>query len=99
MRPPDGTIIWWVMALPQRVVKGEYTIPAESGLSENCRNLLAAILEVDPTKRIHLEQIWEHPWMAEAGYANKDSQSVSLSAFATSSHGWPANCGIHSLLF
>lgn len=52
----------------QRVLNGEYTFPEHVPLTENCKELLASILEVEPAKRLGLSAIWDHPWMAGAGY-------------------------------
>mmetsp|Transcript_24857 Transcript_24857/g.69286 ORF Transcript_24857/g.69286 Transcript_24857/m.69286 type:complete len:323 (+) Transcript_24857:914-1882(+) len=54
-------------AVMARVVKGEYDIPHSVQLSEGCMSLLSSILVVDPTQRIRLESIWQHPWMREGG--------------------------------
>jgi len=52
----------------KRVLNGEYTFPEHVPLTENCKELLASILEVEPAKRLGLSAIWDHPWMAGAGY-------------------------------
>lgn len=34
-------------------------------VSEECRDLLTSMLESNPTKRISIEQILQHPWMSQ----------------------------------
>ena len=46
--------------LYQKIIKGEYTIPKY--LSEEAKDIIKQILEVDPKKRINFEKIKKHPW-------------------------------------
>ena len=46
--------------LYQKIIKGEYTIPKY--LSEEAKDIIKQILEVDPKKRINFDKIKKHPW-------------------------------------
>lgn len=46
--------------LYNKILNGKYTIPKD--LSEEAKNLIKKILEVNPKKRITIEQIKQHPW-------------------------------------
>jgi len=50
-----------IKELYRKITFGEYVIP--SRLSAEAKDLLTKILEVDPDKRITLNQIKKHPWM------------------------------------
>eukprot|EP00884_Botryococcus_braunii_P012854 jgi/Botrbrau1/2156/Bobra.0093s0057.1 len=50
-------------AVLQRVLKGEYYIPPKVRVSPEVLDLLSRTFQVDPTLRITLPQIWEHPWV------------------------------------
>lgn len=47
----------------QLICSGTYSIPAHVRLSPECTDLLARIFVVDPTQRITLAQIMQHPWV------------------------------------
>jgi serine/threonine protein kinase len=47
--------------LPAIIMKGQYTLKDE--ISEEAKSLITAILEVDPEKRISLNEILKHPWL------------------------------------
>ena len=44
-------------------------------LSENCKDLISKMLEPDPSKRITLREIRDHPWFSEDDEDNKSNQS------------------------
>ena len=43
-----------------KIIAGQYTIP--QSLSEDAKDIIKKILEVDPKKRLNFEEIKEHPW-------------------------------------
>ncbi|KAI0777665.1 Pkinase-domain-containing protein [Trametes elegans] len=60
-----------------KVIKGEFDDP--EWLSDDARNLLANILQVDPTKRLTIAQILTHPWFtASTNLAKRNSSQSSL---------------------
>jgi len=46
-----------------KITKGVFEYP--DFLSESCKDLISAILQVDPKKRLTMEQIKNHPWTCE----------------------------------
>jgi len=50
----------------EQVKKGEYQMPADLQLmlSQDARNLISQLLQVDVEKRISLEKIAQHPWIS-----------------------------------
>lgn len=54
--------------IKNRVVQGEYSlkIPGLSTVSEEARDLLRNLLQLDPTKRISAENALTHPWFQKA---------------------------------
>lgn len=46
----------------RKVVRGEYIIPETTHVSAGCVQLVQALLEPDPEKRITLQQVLELPW-------------------------------------
>ena len=54
----------WRAQVLQRVIKGDYKIPPGVAVSPHCRDLLARILVVDPSRRIDIQGIQQHPWCA-----------------------------------
>ena len=50
----------------QRVIKGDYRIPPGMPVSSACRDLLARILVVNPSERIAIQGIQQHPWCGAA---------------------------------
>lgn len=45
----------------QQILIGDYTVP--DYLSEDCKNLITSMLIVNPSERISVQQILEHPWL------------------------------------
>ena len=43
-----------------KIIEGQYTIPQY--LSEEAKDIIKKILEIDPKKRLNFEEIKEHPW-------------------------------------
>ena len=43
-----------------KIIAGQYNIP--QSLSEDAKDIIKKILEVDPKKRLNFEEIKEHPW-------------------------------------
>jgi serine/threonine protein kinase len=50
-----------VSKMLRQITKGAYIIP--TAVSPQCRELIAAMLKVEPLHRLTLEQILAHPWM------------------------------------
>ena len=46
--------------LYKKILSGEYVLP--NFISDHFKDLLEKILNVDPTKRFSLEEIYSHPW-------------------------------------
>jgi serine/threonine-protein kinase SRK2 len=46
----------------QRILNVEYGFPSHVRVSDPCKDLLARILVADPSKRITVPEILEHPW-------------------------------------
>ncbi len=49
----------------EKIKKGEYQFPHNSGVSYHCRKLIRSMLTIDYIKRIGIKEILEHPWMTE----------------------------------
>ena len=41
------------------------SVCASQGLTPECSDLLSRLLEVDPDKRITVQQVFKHPWFVE----------------------------------
>ena len=65
----------------RKVVIGKYDIPKR--LSKNCKDLIQKILEVNPKKRIKLDDIKNHPFLKEAyiKYNNELKEGFFLNHF------------------
>ena len=48
--------------LYEKILSGKYDTPEH--LSENAKDILSKILEIDPKKRINFEEIKSHPWFS-----------------------------------
>lgn len=48
--------------LIDRIVKAEWSVPAGETISEDCKDLLTGILQPEPSKRMTVEDIVQHPW-------------------------------------
>ena len=49
--------------LHRMIVKGKYTL--KDDISIEARNLLRGLLEVNPDKRLTIEQIYRHKWFSD----------------------------------
>ncbi|KAI3438615.1 hypothetical protein D9Q98_001038 [Chlorella vulgaris] len=61
-RPEDKHDNQKLQKMIQRILRVEYDWPAHIKLSPECRDLMARILVPDPTKRISIHEIQDHPW-------------------------------------
>eukprot|EP01025_Chloroclados_australasicus_P000696 TRINITY_DN10272_c0_g5_i2.p2 TRINITY_DN10272_c0_g5~~TRINITY_DN10272_c0_g5_i2.p2 ORF type:complete len:333 (-),score=38.54 TRINITY_DN10272_c0_g5_i2:321-1319(-) len=61
-RPEDAQVKNSFQLMVQRVVSGDYRIPRYPRLSAQCVDLLQKLLVVDPSLRITVQQIYQHPW-------------------------------------
>lgn len=54
-------------SIAENIIKGEYNYPQEiiKKLSKEVKDLIKKILNANPTSRITLNEICEHPWMLE----------------------------------
>jgi serine/threonine protein kinase len=50
------------VARVQRILKVDYHIPSHIKLSPEGHDLLKRVLVADPTQRINVAQIYDHPW-------------------------------------
>ena len=48
------------------ILKGKYLLKED--ISEDARDLLRQLLEIDPRKRITIRKIYKHPWFAKIDY-------------------------------
>ena len=51
----------------KKIQKGEFTFPSSLCLSECARDFVSKILVVNPSKRLTIEQILNHPFMKTRG--------------------------------
>ncbi|GIL70724.1 hypothetical protein Vretimale_3824 [Volvox reticuliferus] len=61
-RPEDKHDNQKLQKMIQRILHVDYHIPSSVRTSEDCRDLLSKILVADPSKRITIEEIYNHPW-------------------------------------
>jgi len=52
--------------LLQRIMRADYWLPSHRPASREVKELLGAILVVDPAKRLTIAEIQQHPWRARA---------------------------------
>ena len=54
--------------LPQLICNGEYDMMTDPwpSVSEGARNLVRSLLQVDPEKRLSVEEALLHPWLLES---------------------------------
>ena len=52
--------------------------PRGVAISQNCRDLLARILVTDPSRRICIKEIQQHPWCAGLLFALPSWASIAL---------------------
>ena len=52
------------MQVLQRVIRGDYRFPQSVPVSPACKDLLSRILVVNPSERITIQGIQQHPWSA-----------------------------------
>lgn len=52
----------YFFALFQRIIRGEWTIPADAAVTNGCREFLCSILKVNPLERITMSGIEANPW-------------------------------------
>ncbi len=52
--------------LLQRIMRADYWFPSHRPASREVKELLGAILVVDPAKRLTIAEIQQHPWRARA---------------------------------
>lgn len=65
----------------EKIRKGVYTFPEQIPLSENVKNLITKIFNLDPLKRPTLDQILEHPFL-NCGYNIPRNMHISTLAMA-----------------
>ena len=74
----------------QKVVRGDYPVPAEIPVSPNCLGLLKGILVPDPKARMSMTDIKQHPWFLQGDQCQKvymlSMLSHSLFMHAVDSH-------------
>jgi len=46
----------------QRILNVEYGFPPNIRVSDDCKDLMKRTLVADPSKRLSIPQIMEHPW-------------------------------------
>lgn len=49
----------------KNVVRGEFTYPKSAVVSSMCQNLIKRMLHKDPTKRIKISSVLNHPWVLQ----------------------------------
>eukprot|EP01097_Dermamoeba_algensis_P007410 TRINITY_DN4677_c0_g1_i2.p1 TRINITY_DN4677_c0_g1~~TRINITY_DN4677_c0_g1_i2.p1 ORF type:complete len:125 (-),score=22.08 TRINITY_DN4677_c0_g1_i2:38-412(-) len=66
-RPP-------IVKLPNEAITGfDYSFPEEIPLSEDCKDLIQRMLEIDPNKRASIHEIRHHKWINEGYESPPDS--------------------------
>ena len=61
-RPEDKHDPQKLQKMIQRILRVEYEWPSALRLSPECRDLMSQILVADPSKRISIQQLQDHPW-------------------------------------
>lgn len=61
-RPEDKHDPQKLQKMIQRILRVEYEWPSALRLSPECRDLMSQILVADPSKRITIQQLQDHPW-------------------------------------
>ena len=46
----------------RKILQAQYVIPAKLKLSDSCKDLIRQIFTLNPTQRISIEGIKQHPW-------------------------------------
>lgn len=49
--------------LHKLILKAKYNLKDE--ISEDAKDLIKKLLELDPSKRIYIKKILEHPWLSD----------------------------------
>ena len=57
-------------------MKGEFDFPVKRALSEDLKDLLSKMLEINPNKRIDIEMIFKHKWLSEINFHSFTMQHV-----------------------
>lgn len=71
----------WLAQLLTKIKRGQYEMPVN--FSPEAKSLIWKMLQVNPSDRITLSQIWKHPLLIKYSYLDKlglDSYSLPLSA-------------------
>lgn len=60
----------------QQIIKAEYDFDdiIWSGISDSAKNLINSMLQLDPSKRISIDEALEHPWIKN-NYIEHNKQS------------------------
>lgn len=63
----------------RQILKGDLTDLADEGITDDAKDIIKKMLEVDPMKRWSIEQLFEHPWIkAPATEEAASAQAVPL---------------------
>lgn len=46
----------------RKIMKAEYTLPHDVKLSSSCEDLIRQMFTIDPTQRVSVAGIKQHPW-------------------------------------
>lgn len=68
---PLQSRLWYLCA-------GVEAFPDDVHITEHCKDLMSRLLEIDPLKRITLESIKSHPWLAKEPAAQQIDQTNAL---------------------
>jgi len=66
-----------------QIIKGNFTFPPEqwNNLSEQAKDFIQNLLQVDPSKRLVAEKALKHPWIQDEGVPNKFNLRTSMESF------------------
>lgn len=60
------TLLLSIPALVKKVTEGNYEMSSKAweGVSQEARDLIRLLLDVDPNNRLSPQEVLQHPWMA-----------------------------------
>ncbi len=65
----------------EKIRKGVYSFPEQISISDNVKNLITKIFNLDPSKRPNLDEIYDHPFL-NSGFGMTKKMHISTLAMA-----------------